>query len=219
MRKTQFEGLVQKLLPRLPGYSVSGWLLHRSPADGVLLGFCCDPSGIDPDHFALVAFALPLFMPLPGGFHLNFGRRLRDGEGREIRWNRHGADLDTSLPPAIQRADADFFHHHLAQGDPATLLRSLGESTDPYLSEALAFCHARAGRPFPARQAIRALSRSRDPSIHWHNAMATRLATLDTLLDADPMELAPRMKQWVESNQSDLGLPLTSQPIPDMRSI
>ena len=29
MRKNQFEGLLRNLLHLLPGYSVSGWLLHR----------------------------------------------------------------------------------------------------------------------------------------------------------------------------------------------
>ena len=206
MRKPQFEGIALNLLPRLPGYSVHGWLLHHSPDDGILRGFCCDHSGVDPDCFALVAFALPLFMPLPGGLHLNFGRRLRDEDGRELRWNRLDSNLETSLLCAILKADAIYFQPHMTKPNPANQLRSLGDPTDPYLAEAIAFCHARVGNRFAALQSIRSLAGSLDPSIPWHNAMATRLATLDALLETNPAELVSRTEQWIQSNYHDLGL-------------
>ena len=123
MRKNQFEGLLRNLLHLLPGYSVSGWLLHRLARHDMLLGFCCDPSGFDPERFALVAFALPLFVPLHGGLHLNFGRRLPDTNRREIWWNRLGQDTASTLVPAILRANGEFFHPHIIDSDPSDLLR------------------------------------------------------------------------------------------------
>lgn len=207
MRKNQFEGLLRNLLHLLPGYSVSGWLLHRPAGHGTLCGFCCDPSGFDPERFALVAFALPLFVPLPGGLHLNFGRRLRDTNRREIWWNRLGQDIHSTLVSAVLRAEAEFFHRHRVDSDPSDLLRSLGNPSDPYLVEALAFCHARAGRTAAARHSLKTLTGSLDPAVPWHMAMAARLAVLDSLLDAPPGELQLRMNQWTETNRLNLQIP------------
>ncbi len=206
MRKNQFEGLLRNLLHLIPGYSVSGWLLHRPAGHDMLLGFCCDPSGFDPERFALVAFALPLFVPLHGGLHLNFGRRLRDTNRWEIWWNRLGQDTASTLVPAILRANAEFFHPYIIDSDPSDLLRSLGNPSDPYLAEALAFCHARVGRTSAARHSLKTLTGSLDPAIPWHKSMATRLASLDSLLVHSPGELLTHMAGWSEIYRKQLGL-------------
>ena len=158
------------------------------------------------DLDALRAFALPLFMPLPGGLHLNFGRRLRDEDGRELRWNRLDSNLETSLLCAILKADAIYFQPHMTKPNPANQLRCLGDPTDPSLAEAIAFCHARVGNRFAALQSIRSLAGSLNESIPWHAAMATRLATLATLLESTPPEFSKRMEHWIQSNRHDLGL-------------
>lgn len=206
MKKIQWEGLARRVLPSLPGYQWSGWFLHRPVREGLLSGFCCDHSGVEPDRFALVAFAFPLFMPPEVGFHLNFGRRLRDASGREARWDRLEADPEATLIPALLRADAEIFHPYPVDTDSLKLLRFLGAPADPYLAEATAFCHARAGRFSAARRTVQNLLDSLNAENPWHQAMADRLSLLDSLLNAPPDQLAARMEGWIETHRLHLRL-------------
>ena len=205
MKKKQFESLCQRLSPHLAGFSCNGWLLARPVVNGILAGFACDASGFDSAKFTVVAFALPLYVPT-NHLHFNFGFRLKDERGCEIWWSAEDPELERRLLENIQRDGLPFLR---AFDDPtgfADAFRRVGNETDPYCLEAIAFSFAKCGDFAQATSGLQKLLTVLRPNVVWHGAIRERADRLLSALKESPSAVTKLLDAWTRDSVDNLRL-------------
>jgi len=205
MKKKQFESLCKTLLPHLPGFACKGWLLYAEPVGHVLRGFCCDPSGFNPQEFAVWVFFLPLYVPKKY-LSFNFGHRLKDARGCEKWWNLNDPRLRDDLLAAIQQQGLPFLEGVRQPRDVATTILRLGMGSNLHGMEAVAYSLAMEGDVAGAQQALERLTKALDRDIAWQAEMMDRATLLARKLDIDPEEARRQLAEWEQATLKNLGL-------------
>ena len=205
MKKHQFHKLCEGLTVHLPGFTVGGWLLIQAIDHGILRGFSCDPSEFDPDKFALVAFALPLFVPTRH-VHFNFGFRLKDAGNRDRWWSLAESDLVTALLETIRSQGLPFLAGYNTPGQFANSFQKSGNEVDPYLREAVGFSHANHGDFSAALASLASLAGSLEAGIPWHAPIRSRVDLLADRIKTSQATVRHQLDATIVESRLNLGL-------------
>jgi hypothetical protein len=200
MKSRDLERLGKRLLTYLPGFAVKGKLLYLPPVDKVLRGVFFAGS-IDPMSFYAEVVLLPLCVPTQH-IHFTFGFRLRG-----CSW-QCSTGIEKELGEALQQDIIPLLAPIQTYRNIADDLRSrVGDSRNPHVHEAVAYCSLMADDYDGARKAMRlALETADQRNIPWQDELAHRVETVRELLDRSPEAAKERLRWWELETRRNLSL-------------
>jgi hypothetical protein len=176
-------------------------MLYVKPIGEMLRGVDFDGSRFSKTSFYDHVFFVPLCVPMQH-VHFTFGFRIRKGG-----WN-YAPGIEAELSEAIEQEAIPFLSRIKTYGDAADDLRTrMGESGNPHVHEAIAYCSVMAGDHRHAREAMaRALVNAHQRNIPWQNDLAHRVEAVGELLDRSPEAAKERLRWWEDETKRNLGL-------------
>lgn len=213
MKGREFERLVKPHLEEwLPGYSIRGALIFKTPIQGLLR--CCiwQTSGFSADRGDLVVFVQPLYIP-DGSLALTDGNRFNPPTKTWIADANNPAQFLADLPAALASGKADM---HEGLPDLPAYIRFLEAKRarprahlNSHLAERLAYTLVIVGRydeAIPLLQDVVDQTAEDPPKPAWPHVVAARCALMRDLIRQDPALALEQLRQYRRETLAALDL-------------
>lgn len=211
MKTKQIESFARNyLLPHLPGFSVTRWLLHEEPVISVLRAFAFEDSEFDKDAVYVWVFVLPMYVPR-SDISFTFGRRLQNRKGllkRTETW-QIGAPVDAKEVDSMLASIKDALPFLSKLQSPALIAKNLVWETklfgNPFVEEAVAYSLARTGKYSEARGKLAKLISSVKPDDPWSH-IAENASELVTAIDRGEQYVSQLLDRWSDQTTRNFRL-------------
>jgi hypothetical protein len=203
MTNTDFERIVKRLQPSLPGMVAKPPFLFCIPLRGVLRGLCFERSS-SPRAFYVWVFALPLCVPTK---YVNFSLGKRIGVNNRGDWSIDNPNLSEELLLSIRDEAIPFLNSAEPPEKIITLAQMFAKnSKSPYPQQAAAYMLAQTGNYQAAIEAIDRLIKLLVTGAPWEAEIAARADMLKSLLSGDPTAAKEQLAEWETETVRNLGL-------------
>lgn len=207
MKAKEFAKIEKKLLPRLPGFTISGKLIFISPVGDVLRGIYFENSSGTNDFYVRALF-LPLFVPQD---EINFvhGHRLR--RGKHELWHADDPNLIENLSETIQDSAIPFLEGISTLAGVLERVKCDVESDWPRVVshhlEELAYLLIKNGDYSRAAEALADLKqRLATSTTPWVVEQRNRAQLIEAKLSQSPAAALAQLEVWKAETIGKLGL-------------
>lgn len=192
------------LVPQLACFGASKRLVFREPIGELFSGFLFNPSGYDRVHFAIFALVFPCSVPTEH-VALTFGREIG-------HWDYHRDTEEQMMFEVLEPVKNTLpFLESVSSAESFAVKAPeiAGNGDDPYVLQAVAYAHARAGHYQAALEGLeklRWLASSTYGKESWARDMLARACELSESLRQGSVEVDRLMDKWRRTTLVNLGL-------------
>jgi hypothetical protein len=205
MKKKEFEVLGKHIIASMPGYECKGALVYATRLNHVLRGFHFQGSDFDSWTFYVSVFALPLFIPTTY-LYLTLGKRLRHHSGGDM-WDKTKPHFQEELDECIHNEGMAFLGGLEGPKGVITLIETrFAQSTNPHISEALAYARVMEGDVAEAKAVLDRFLPKLDPNVSWQEEIKTRAMQVRELIAERPAACRQLLEKWEAETTNNLGL-------------